>query len=337
MGVGKLPGFGTTADPTCDVDDLTSIFLAHLPSPSSALSPGGDAPVGAAPPPDDLADLLQRLESAARAAWPALALQPERFAAYLAARIPADHNDLRLALADVHAEDLYLACACVDGLSGAIAAFRERHRGVVADVVRGVDASPAFADEVEQLLFQRLFVAGDSDEAHPPRITNYSGRGPLAGWVGVAAQRTALSLRRGEVAQKRARQRAIADRLSVDLDPELLYLKQRYRAEFEIAFERAVAGLSDRERTILRLHLVAGLTLDAIGVMYHVNASTVSRWLASTRQRLSFETEKDLRLRLNLSPAEFDSLARLVVSQLDFSICRWLQDPAADPSSDSKT
>ena len=94
-------------------------------------------------------------------------------------------------------------------------------------------------------------------------------------------QRTALSLRRGESAHKRARDRAIADRLSVDLDPELLYLKQRYRVEFEAAFSRAVEGLTDRERAILRLHLVAGLTLDAIGVMYHVNTSTVSRWLGS--------------------------------------------------------
>jgi RNA polymerase sigma-70 factor (ECF subfamily) len=321
-----------------DVDALTTTFLAHLsPALTRSLASEGGAPM-------ELPRLLGRLEVAARAAWPNLPLTSERFAAYLAARIAPDATDLRLALADIHADDLFLACACVEGLPGAIAAFRERHRSVVTEVVRGIDPSPSFADEVEQTLFQRLFVAPAAETqdgrhdgtAHPheraplPRITNYSGRGPLAGWVGVAAQRTALSLRRGEAAHKRARERAIADRLSIDLDPELLYLKQRYRAEFEVAFERAVAGLSDRERTILRLHLVAGLNLEAIGVMYRVNASTVSRWLASTRERLSAETERDLRQRLNLSPAEFDSLARLVVSQLDFSICRWLQDPKVD-------
>jgi RNA polymerase sigma-70 factor (ECF subfamily) len=272
------------------------------------------------------------LHQAGRAAWPDLAVSPERFAAYLAARIAPESADLRLALADVHADDLFLACACADRAPGAIEAFRARYRDVVGTVIRGIDRAASFADEVEQLLFQKLFVAGEPNEAPAPRITNYSGRGPLAGWVAVAAQRTALSLRRGEVAQKRARERAIADRLSVDLDPELLYLKQRYSREFESAFEGAVGGLTDRERTILRLHMVAGLTLDAIGVMYSVNASTVSRWLAATRDRLSAETEKDLRRRLQLSPAEFDSLARLVMSQLDLSICRLLQDPKAPGS-----
>jgi RNA polymerase sigma-70 factor (ECF subfamily) len=315
-----------------DLDALTSTFLTQLPRPA--------APHGSAP--QDLPELLRRLEQAGRTVWPGLALPPERFIAYLAARMAPDYTDLRLALADVHAEDLYLACACcavagAEAVPGAVQAFRQRYRAVIQAVVRGVDPAPSFADEVEQTLFRRLFVVekraggGDGDGGHLPRITNYSGRGSLAAWVSVAAQRTAFSLRRDEVAQKRARERAMADRLSVDLDPELLYLKQRYRAEFEIAFERAVAGLSDRERTLLRMHLVAGLTLDAIGIMYRVNASTVSRWLASTREGLSVETEKDLRQRLHLTPAEFDSLARLVVSQLDMSICRLLQEPKAGP------
>jgi RNA polymerase sigma-70 factor (ECF subfamily) len=140
-------------------------------------------------------------------------------------------------------------------------------------------------------------------------------------------------LRRGEAAQRRARERAMGERLSIDLDPELLFLKQRYRVEFGEAFERAVAGLSDHERALLRLHMVAGLTLDRIAVIYRVNASTVSRWLATTRERLSAETERDLRIRLHLSPAEFDSLARLVLSQIDLSIARWLQDPKAKTES----
>ena len=318
------------------MDTLTSTFLASLspPSPSSP-SIAEELPVA-------LPTLLQRLDAAARDAWPHLTVPATRFIAHLAARIPSDRTNLEVALAEIHAEDLYLACACVDALPGAVEAFCTRHRPVIAEVVRAVDPTPTFADEVEQILLQRLFVAGAADrngklDRHP-RIANYSGRGPLAGWVGVAAQRTAISLRRGEVAQKRARERAIADRLSIDLDPELLYLKQRYRVEFEAAFERAVAGLSDRERTILRLYMVASLTLDAIGVIYHVNASTISRWLATTRERLSKETEKDLRERLNLSPEEFDSLTRLIMSQIDLSLSRWLQDPrddATDPKVDS--
>jgi RNA polymerase sigma-70 factor (ECF subfamily) len=301
------------------LDALTSIFLAHLPRPLAR-------EVGIPP---ELPALLARIEAAGRAAWPELPLPPGRFGAYLGARVAADGAQLGSALGDVHAEDLYLACACVEAVPGAVEAFRRQCRDVVALVVHGIDPAPSFADEVEQTLFQKLLVAGAGAGEPPPRIASYSGRGPLAGWVGVAAQRIALGLLRGEAVQKRARERAVAEQRSIDLDPELLYLKQRYRLEFEAAFQRAVASLPDRERTILRLHLVAGLTLDAIGVIYRVNPSTASRWLASARERLSADTERDLRQRLRLSPAEFDSLARLVVSQLDVSVCRWLEDPKA--------
>ena len=70
--------------------------------------------------------------------------------------------------------------------------FHDRHQSVVAAAVRRIDSSAAFADDVYQLVVERLFVtAGDE----PPRILSYGGRGPLRGWVAVAAQRIALSLR----------------------------------------------------------------------------------------------------------------------------------------------
>jgi len=291
------------------VDSLASVFLAHRGSQSS------DSP-------DVLSGQLGELDRAARAAWPALALAPERFISYLAARISTEASDLTLALKEIHAGDLFLACACTDGIPGAVEAFRAHTRAAVETFVRGVDPSPAAIDEVMQGLFEKLLVARDGE---PARLTAYAGRGPLAGWVGVAAQRMALSLRRGESAQARARERAMSE-LSIPGDAELAYLKQRYRKEYEAAFANAAALLSVRERAILRLHLSGGLTLEALGAMYRVNPSTVCRWIAAAQARLAAETEKDLRQRLRLSATELHSLTRLVITQLDFSVGRMLQE-----------
>ena len=167
---------------------------------------------------------------------------------------------------------------------------------------------------------QRVFV-GTADT--PPRIGSYAGRGPLAGWVGIAAQRIALDLVDKEKTEARARERVAAE-IGAELDPELQYIKDRYRDAFERAFARAVEDLGDKDRALLRLQIAGGLTLEQIGTMYKVNASTVSRWIAGVRTALLAETERLLRAELPLSPPEFTSLARVLASQMDISVSRLL-------------
>lgn len=297
------------------MDALASAFFSQLARGSAR--DGAEA--------EALGPLLARLEAAGRAAWPGLALTAQRFGAYLGARMPTGDADLVRALQEVHAEDLYVACACVEGLAGAAEAFRALCRASVEKFARGVDPAPGFADEVAQVLFTRLLVGEDGQA---PRLAGYAGRGPLVGWVGIAAQRTALSLRRGESAQARARKQAMQEQRALDQDAELVYLRQRYRAEFEQAFARAIDVLTDRERAVLRLHLAAELTLDAIAAMYQVNQSTISRWIAAARARLTAATEKDLRARLRLTATEVASLARVLASDLDVSVCRLLDERA---------
>jgi RNA polymerase sigma-70 factor, ECF subfamily len=118
--------------------------------------------------------------------------------------------------------------------------------------------------------------------------------------------------------------------LPAGVDPELDYLRTSYRGEFREAFQTAIARLSERERVLLRLHLVSGLPHEQIAASYRVNQSTVSRWLAKARSALLTGMQRHLQERLNLSPSEIHSLAALVRSQLDLSLARWL---GAEPDS----
>jgi RNA polymerase sigma-70 factor (ECF subfamily) len=113
-------------------------------------------------------------------------------------------------------------------------------------------------------------------------------------------------------------------RLAADLDPELAYLKDRYATEMEQAVVHALAHLSDRERTLMRLHLGEHMTIDQLGAMYRVNRATAARWLTAARESLVARARSDLRLRLRLSESECDSIVALVRSQLDVSIVRRL-------------
>src|SRR5689334_11832139 len=156
----------------------------------------------------------------------------------------------------------------------------------------------------------------------PALIATYSGRGPLGAWVRVVAVRAALTMIRDARIGARAGQRAASEALGAQMpvDPELNFLKGRYKEDFAAAFQGALLAIADRQRALLRLHVVAGLTLEKIGAIYEVDRSTVSRWLAQAREALLEETERGLRARLGIAPAEFQSMARLLTSQLEIDL-----------------
>ncbi|WP_437508811.1 sigma-70 family RNA polymerase sigma factor [Sorangium sp. So ce1099] len=264
--------------------------------------------------------ILVRLWEAGRAAWPGLDVGAGLFIRHLAERTPPD-IDLARALAEVHAADLYLACACAHGLKGAVERFEASYAPTIAAFVRLIDGSPSFGDEVRQVLREKLFVHRNGEL---PKIAGYSGRGPLSSWVGVAAQRTGLSLVRGNSARDHTGDHELIEALPAGADPELDYLKIRYRTEFREAFHAALAALTQRERVILRLHLVSGMSHEKIGVLYKVNQSTVSRWIAKSRETIACEVQRHLHERLGVSRSDIGSLADLVASQLDLSLARWL-------------
>jgi RNA polymerase sigma-70 factor (ECF subfamily) len=76
---------------------------------------------------------------------------------------------------------------------------------------------------------------------------------------------------------------------------------------------------------LLRLHLVNGLTVEAIGKMYGVSQPTASRWLAAARATLLDDIKATLAARLGASSEELASLAGLVASRLDLSLSALLR------------
>jgi RNA polymerase sigma-70 factor (ECF subfamily) len=259
---------------------------------------------------------VERLWHAGRAAWPAVAVPLELFAKHVARHV-GEAADPEVAAGELYGADLYLACACAAGDPSGLRMFEDQILPQVAAALRRLDPSPAFADDVRQLLRQKLFV-GDGEA--PPKIGDYAGRGPLATWVRVSAVRTALNLRgSGRREQPMTSSQVAALAPPVD-DPALKYLKAQFADEFETALARACAALTDRDRTILRLRFVDDLNIDQIGGLYGVHRATVARWIARIRDDLFAATRNELVGRLKLSDSDFESLLRLARSQLDLSL-----------------
>ena len=108
----------------------------------------------------------------------------------------------------------------------------------------------------------------------------------------------------------------------------------RYKTEFEDAVRDALAALPDRDRLLLRLTTVSGLSHEQIANIYKVNQSTVSRWIARARAEVLEATERNVCRKLGVKRDEFMSLAGLLVSRIDLSISRVLEtSPPSDRAS----
>ena len=88
----------------------------------------------------------------------------------------------------------------------------------------------------------------------------------------------------------------------------------------------ALIALPDRDRLLLRLTTVSGLSHEQIANIYKVNQSTVTRWIARARAEVLEATERVMCDKLGVPRGEFRSLAGLLLSRIDLSVSRVLAD-----------
>ncbi len=185
-------------------------------------------------------------------------------------------------------------------------------------------------DQVTELA-QRLRVALlVGDEGGAPKLTSYAGTGPLAGWLRAVATRSALSdLRRVPRERNQGDFDSQMMGFATHADDAMRGLQQRHAAGIEVAMRTALAELSSRDRNILRMYVVDGANIDAIGAVYRVHRATIARWIAELRVRLADRTRA--LLDGACSQSEVRSMAALCFSQIDLSLERLL-DVNAPPN-----
>jgi RNA polymerase sigma-70 factor len=102
-------------------------------------------------------------------------------------------------------------------------------------------------------------------------------------------------------------------------------MKAELRSALEPAVAEALGRLDDRDRLILRLFLLSGMTLQAIGQSLGLTQQAVSKRLAKVREGLLQDIRKNVAARLKIAQDDFSSIMRFIASQLDVSITRALR------------
>jgi RNA polymerase sigma-70 factor, ECF subfamily len=258
----------------------------------------------------------------ARSKWPDVKLDEDQLVRFVGERLHGE--DLPTALGTAPSGDLALAAACAAQEPTAHAAFDAVL--VEVDAAGAATGSPKdLVDEVKQLLRLQLLV---DKPGKPAGIAGYRGKGPLRGWVRITATRELIrhkKKRQRETPVGGSDDRRLETLLASGVDPALAALKADYRAEFALALREAIDDLSAEDRTLLRQQIVDGMSIDAVGAAYGVHRATAARWLTRARASLVNATHTRLAARLKLPVEQIDSVIRLVSSQLDASVIRYLR------------
>ncbi len=223
----------------------------------------------------------------------------------------------------LNGKDLYLAIGCIVGEPLALSEVKKTYSDDVTFAVRKVRMDVGKQDDAISQTWARVLAKGSGGSA--PKISLYNGSGPLKYWLRSVATRVALNQLRKAQREVPTDDQVLMNHISgVDTDPEMAHLKKHYSEQMKIAFSSAIAGLTDRERNLLRYHHVDGLNIDDIGNLYDVHRVTAYRWIDKARQNLAKAVEAELRQALKVDSADYESIVRLVRSQIALSLTRQL-------------
>jgi len=262
--------------------------------------------------PDD-AQLAALCDEAA-AAWPGVVVDKSEVIAAFKAKLAGD-DPPPVSAAGV--SELYLALACARGDAAAISAFDRAYLDVVPVALASMKLPAATVEDVRATVRDKLLIA----ESGPPRIVDYAGRGRLRGLIQVTATRTAIDRIRLE---DREAELPADHQLAGAGDVELSLIKAQYREAFVAGFTAAVAKLERRDRNLLRLHLLGGVTLEQLAQMYGVHRATVVRWLGAARSALFDATRAHVASTIGAPADELDQMFDLVRSRVELSVERLL-------------
>jgi RNA polymerase sigma-70 factor (ECF subfamily) len=202
------------------------------------------------------------------------------------------------------AAELYLARACAEGDTAAIAAFEAEFFAEVRICHARTQPRGLGLDELEQRIRDKLFVGR--------AIASFSGKGDLRRWLRVLTTRVIFDHARGR-------------HFEVPLEDELLAAPQssadaalaklELRAEIGAALRQAMAIMTDRQKLLL-LTEIRGTPLSGLATTYGVTMRSVRRWAADAHDAFLAAFRRALGARLRIASGELSSVLAFARSQL---------------------
>jgi RNA polymerase sigma-70 factor (ECF subfamily) len=222
---------------------------------------------------------------------------------------PLTHGDIAEFLAQLQADELFMAIACAKGSERAWWEFDQQHRSYMERVARHLAKTEVDAQEVIDQVYVELYGTRVVDGERQSKFSTYSGRGSLRGWLRTVIWHSIVDLHRAghdevsldeltETVGEGAAQASFAEAPTGGEDAMIDHItRERYRKTTLSAIGNAFSSLDPHEKLLLLYYHVEGMKLREISRLVENEASPLRGWF----QRRSASREKNPSSRIHES------------------------------------
>lgn len=195
----------------------------------------------------------------------------------------ANANQTADLLHSLHIEDLVLAQACAAGHEHAWEVFLTRFRAKLYEAAYGITRDEARGKELADGLYADLYGTNVRDGQRISKLSSYSGRGSLLGWLRMVLAQEFVNRYRAQsrLVSLEEQEEAGAQFAAPDPSPA-----SAGNARVNAAIDAALAELESEDRFVLASYFLDGRKLSEIGRMLGVHESSISRRIDKVTSRL---------------------------------------------------
>lgn len=195
----------------------------------------------------------------------------------------------------LHADDLCLIVACERGDQSAWGDLVGRYEGTVRSAARNAASNEDAAEDLAQSIWAELHGLRTKEDGRPSgKLSYYSGRGSLGGWLRAVVGQLAVDQYRRQSRLVQTEEDADFDRMAQDAHasdgaftithaapgPEDALTEKSAAHDVEEALAQAMKELAAEDRLLVKLYYFDGLKLKEAGAVMGVHEATASRRLA---------------------------------------------------------
>lgn len=222
----------------------------------------------------------------------------------------ASPSDVRTFVDELRADDLCLVLACEKNDSAAWEFLVSTQDSTVRSAARKIASSAEDADDLASSIWAELYgLKHDADGKLKSKLSYYSGRGSLGGWLRAIVAQLAIDEFRKQsklvqveeprefdnLASESTEKQENRGFLSQRDNPEDIFGDKQMTGDVSKALKTAIASLGDEDRLLLKLYYFDEMKLKDLGAMFGYHEATASRKLARIQVDLRKTVEKTLR------------------------------------------
>lgn len=231
----------------------------------------------------------------------------------------ASAADVKTFVDALRADDLCLIIACEKGVESAWNDLVENFDATVKSAARKISNNAEDAEDLASSIWAELYgLKHDKDGKVKSKLSYYSGRGSLGGWLRAIVSQLAIDEFRKQsrlvqieenrefenLAQESSGKSDNQSVVSTSENPEEIFSETEAQRDVSNALKEAIAALEAEDRLILKLYYFDDLKLKDIGNALGFHEATASRKLVRVQTEIRKSVEKILKTKHGWQPEE---------------------------------